>query len=168
MSVDRQSVIPEAQNMRNLVIISLVLFNVCCLQAATAAPAATSPTKVVIDLYRAHKEKPDPLEYPASKKLLGAYFERHLLSLYLKDQTDSKGEVGKLDFDPLYDAQDFEIKDFSIVLAAQKDHGAEVMASFKNMGSSQKVRFLLLNTAEGWRISDVKYSDGRSLAEILK
>jgi len=108
------------------------------------------------------------LRYPASKKLLGAYFEKRLLSLFLKDQAESQGEVGKLDFDPLYAAQDFDIKDFSVALVAQQKNSADVAASFKNMGTSEKIVFLLSNTAQGWRITDIKYSDGRTLKGILK
>jgi Protein of unknown function (DUF3828) len=154
--------------MKKFIVVTVFLFNLCGVRAETDLAAATSPTKVVTDLYNAHKGKADPLQYPASKKLLGAYFEKGLLSLYLKDQSESKGEVGKLDFDPLYNAQDFEIKDFSVGLVAQQKDSAEVAASFKNMGTSEKIVFLLSNTAEGWRITDIKYSDGRTLKGILK
>jgi hypothetical protein len=153
--------------MKTFIVVTVFLLNLCGVRAETGLTAAT-PTKVVTDLYNAHKEKADPLQYPASKKLLGAYFEKGLLSLLLKDQSESKGEVGKLDFDPLYNAQDFEIKDFSVVLVAQQKDSAEVAASFKNMGTSEKIVFLLSNTAQGWRITDIKYSDGRTLKGILK
>jgi Protein of unknown function (DUF3828) len=155
------------ENMRKFIVVALCLVDLCGIRA-TSQPAATSPTKVVTDLYSAHKGKADPLQYPASKKLLGAYFEKGLLSLFLKDQSESQGEVGKLDFDPLYAAQDFEIKDFSVVLVAQQKDSAEVAASFKNMGTNEKIVFLLSNTAQGWRITDIKYSDGRTLKGILK
>jgi len=154
--------------MRKLIVTAVLLFNLCGAWAETGLPAPTSPTKVITDLYHAHKGKADPLQYPASKKLLGAYFEKGLLSLFLKDQSESKGEVGKLDFDPLYDAQDFGIKDFSIALIAQQKDSAEVAASFKNIGTSEKIVFLLSNTAQGWRITDIKYSDGRTLKDILR
>ena len=42
------------------------------------------------------------------------------LDLYLKDQEDSKGEVGKVDFDPLYDFQDFEISGFNMDVLPKK------------------------------------------------
>ena len=154
--------------MRNLIVVIIFLFSFCCVRAETTLPAATSPTKVVTDLYRAHNGKTDPLQYPASKKLLGAYFEKGLLSLFLKDQSASKGEVGKLDFDPLYAAQDFDIKDFSVALVIEQKDSAEVLASFKNIGTSEKIVFLLLPTAQGWRISDIRYSDGSTLKGILK
>jgi hypothetical protein len=154
--------------MRKLIVTGAFLFNLCGVWAETSLPAATSPTKVVTELYRAHNGKADPLQYPASKKLLGAYFEKGLLSLFLKDQSESKGEVGKLDFDPLYAAQDFDIKDFSVALVAEQKDSAEVAASFKNIGTSEKIVFLLLPTAQGWRITDIKYSDGSTLKGILK
>jgi len=115
--------------MRKFIVVTIFLFNLCGVRAETSLPAATSPTKVVTDLYSAHSGKADPLQYPASKELLRAYFERGLLSLFLKDQAESHGEVGKLDFDPLYAAQDFEIKDFSVVLVAQRKDSAEVATS---------------------------------------
>jgi hypothetical protein len=154
--------------MTRLIVVTVFLFNLCGVWAESSLAAATSPEKVVTELYSAHKGKADPLVYPASKKLLRAYFEKGLLSLYLKDQSESKGEVGKLDFDPLYDAQDFDIKDFSVALVAEQKDSAEVASSFKNIGKSEKIVFLLSNTAQGWRITDIKYSDGRTLKEILK
>jgi len=154
--------------MREFIVATILIFNLCGVRAETSLPAATPSTQVITDLYSAHGGKADPLQYPASKKLLGAYFEKGLLSLFLKDQSESKGEVGKLDFDPLYAAQDFEIKDFSVVPVDQQKDSAEVAASFKNMGTSEKIVFFLSNTAQGWRITDIKYSDGRTLKGILK
>ena len=154
--------------MRKLIVTAAFLFNLCGVWAETSLPAVTSPTKVVTDLYRAHNGKTDPLQYPASKKLVGAYFDKGLLSLFLKDQSESKGEVGKLDFDPLYDAQDFDIKDFSVAVVAEQKDSAEVAVSFKNLGTNKKIVFLLSPTAQGWRITDIRYSDGRTLKGILK
>jgi hypothetical protein len=56
--------------------------------------------ELIAQLYNEHSGKSDPLQYPASKKRLPSYFYKPLLDLYLKDQEDSKGEVGKIDFDP--------------------------------------------------------------------
>lgn len=131
-------------------------------------PAARSPEAVVTGLYKAHSGKHDPLLYPTGTKLLSAYFEKGLLSLYLKEEAESRGEVGKLEVDPLYYAQDVEIKDFSVVLVAEQKDSAEVAASFKNLGTSKKIVFSLANTAQGWRITDIKYPDGITVKAILK
>ena len=74
------------------------------------------------------------MQYPTSKKLLPSYFYKPLLDLYLKDQEDSRGEVGKIDFDPLCDAQDFEISEFNLVVLPNKNGSGYVAARFKNMG----------------------------------
>jgi uncharacterized MAPEG superfamily protein len=81
--------------MRTFIVVTIFFLNLCGVRAETSLAAATSPTKIVTDLYSAHRGKADPLQYPASKKLLGAYFEKGLLSLFLKDQSESQGEVGK-------------------------------------------------------------------------
>jgi hypothetical protein len=69
------------ENMRRVIVATVLFFNFCGVWAETSSSAATSPTKVVTDLYRTHNGKTDPLQYPASKKLLGAYFEKGLLSI---------------------------------------------------------------------------------------
>ncbi len=124
--------------------------------------------ELVAQLYKEHSGKSDPLKYPASKKLLPNYFYKPLLDRYLKDQEDSKGEVGKIDFDPLYNAQDFEISDFNLVVLPHKKGSGYVAARFKNMGVDQEIIFALQRTKMGWRIADIQYKDGRSLWKILK
>ena len=124
--------------------------------------------ELVAQLYKEHAGKSDPLQYPASKKLLPTYFCKPLLDLYLKDQEASKGEVGKIDFDPLYDAQDVEISDFNLVVLPNKKGSGYVAARFRNMGDDQEIIFVLQRTKMGWRIADIQYKDGRSLWKILK
>jgi hypothetical protein len=66
---------------------------------------------VVAQFYQAHRSKHDPLD---ETQLLSRYFDAELLKLYLKDKREAKGEVGRLDGDPLYNAQEIQITDFSI------------------------------------------------------
>ena len=124
----------------------------------------SSPVALVRELYRVHETKADPFAQP--KATLGKYFDKTLLSLYIKDA--SGDGVGNLDFDPLYDAQDFDIKDLSVALIGQQKASAEVGVSFKNLGKNEKIVFFLSADEHGWRISDIKYSDGRTLKKILK
>lgn len=138
---------------------------------ASAQPESSNPgtgKELVAQLYKEHAGKSDPLQYPASKKLLPIYFYKPLFDLYLKDQEVSKGEVGKIDFDPLYDAQDLEISDFNLVVLPNEKGSGYVAARFKNMGDAQEIIFALQRTKMGWRIADIQYKDGRSLWKILK
>ena len=68
------------------------------LMAATAFAGELSPKDLVAQLYQAHRSKHDPLD---ETQLLGRYFDAVLLKLYLKDKREAKGEVGRLDGDPL-------------------------------------------------------------------
>src|SRR5947208_10386996 len=116
----------------------ILLVSILALVAGFASAHPGSPNldtgkQLVAQLYKEHSGKSDPLQYPASKKLLPNYFYKPLLDLYLKDQEDSKGEVGKIDFDPLYNAQDFEISAFKLVLLPNKKGTAYVAARVKNI-----------------------------------
>ena len=141
------------------------------LTAATAFAGELSPNDLVAQLYQAHRSKHDPLD---ETQLLGRYFDAALLKLYLKDKREAKGEVGRLDGDPLYNAQDIAIKDFSV--SAPETAGSpsraggqtRVTVRFKNLGKPTRVTYVLSQTADGWRISDIRYDDGSSLKKILQ
>jgi hypothetical protein len=125
-------------------LIVLVAFLALVAGFASAQPGSSNldtGKELVAQLYKEHSGKSDPLQYPASKKRLPNYFYKPLFDLYLKDQEASKGEVGKIDFDPLYDAQDFEISDFNLVVLPNKKGSGYVAARFKNMGIDQEIIF---------------------------
>ncbi len=95
------------------------------------------------------------------------YFSEPLAQLIWKDAVKSKGEVGALDADPLYDARDFDIKKFSLRKSKSEKDSAEVIASFENMGHKTEITFSLVLTKTGWKISDIKYAGSRHLVGLL-
>jgi hypothetical protein len=76
--------------------------------------------------------------------------------------------VGALGADVLYDAQDTEIKNFSVGRPVVKDGKSEVAVSFENFGQKQEITYLLTMEKEAWKIADIKYRDGRTLLKALK
>jgi hypothetical protein len=48
--------------------------------------------------------------------------------------------------------------------------GAEtrVTVHFKNLGKPARIVYVLSRTADGWKISDIRYDDGSSLKKILQ
>jgi Protein of unknown function (DUF3828) len=142
----------------------LVLF-VSLLTAAILSAADLSTKDLVTQFYQAHRSKHDPLD---ETQLLGHYFDSALLKLYLKDKREAKGEVGRLDGDPLYNAQDMEIRDFSVSAPETAGGETRVTVHFKNLGQPTRVIYLLSRTDDGWRISDIRYDDGSSLKKILQ
>src|ERR1700681_1492244 len=100
----------------------------------TAASIRVSPNALVADLYREHNRKHSPFFQTRSRALLYEYFEKSLADAIWKDAVKSKGEVGALDGDPLYDAQDMEIKKFAIGKASYESGKALVIVTFENFG----------------------------------
>src|SRR5690242_9903583 len=124
-----------------------------------------SPKDVVAHLY---KEYGTEQSAAGETRLFTRYFDEELLKFYLKDKREAKGEVGRLDGDPLYNAQEIEITDFSISEPKITGKEAVVSVHFKNLGKSERVECVLHQTAKGWRISDMRYQDGSSLKKILQ
>jgi len=141
-----------------------ILF-VLLLTPATAFAGELSPKDLVAQFYQVHRSKHDPLD---ETQLLGRYFDAALLKLYLKDKREAKGEVGRLDGDPLYNAQDMEIRDFSVGVPETAGSETRVTVHFKNIGKPTRIVYVLSRAADGWRISDIRYDDGSSLTKILQ
>jgi len=135
------------------------------LTAAISSAAELSAKDLVAQFYQAHRSKHDPLD---ETQLLGRYFDAALLKLYLKDKREAKGEVGRLDGDPLYNAQDIQIKDFSVSAPESAAGETRVTVHFKNIGKPTRIVYVLRQTADGWKISDIRYDDGSSLKKILQ
>jgi hypothetical protein len=134
------------------------------LTAATFADEL-SPKDVVAQLYKAYGTEQSP---ERETRLFSRYFDAELLKLYLRDIREAKGEVGRLEVVPLYNAQEIQITDFSI--SAPRITGSEALVTvrFKNIGKPTRIECVLHRTANGWKISDIRYDDGSSLKKILQ
>jgi hypothetical protein len=156
-----------------LIFAQLLLCAFLCAGFSSAAPQASkvttpaSPDRLVANLYKQHKKR-SPFFQTSSRALLDTYFERNLANLIWKDAVHSKGEVGAIDGDPLYNAQDTEIKHFSIHKPTFGKGQAEVVVSFENFGKKQQIVFVLVPRKNGWRIANLKYDDGTDLLGLLK
>jgi hypothetical protein len=137
-------------------------------RAQSTAITRLAPDSLVADLYKVHKQKHSPFFQTRSRALLYKYFEKTLADLIWKDAVHSKKEVGAIDGDPLYDAQDMKIKKFEIHKPVQENGKAKVNVTFENLGEKKTIVFLLVNGTTGWRISDIDYGEGRTLVSELK
>jgi hypothetical protein len=144
---------------------SVLVLIIWFLTAAASTAADLSAKDLIAQLYQAHRSKHDPLD---ETQLLGRYFDAALLKLYLKDKREAKGEVGRLDGDPLYNAQDIQVSDFSVSAPETAGGETRVTVHFKNIGKPARLIYVLSRTADGWRISDIRYDDGSSLKKILQ
>ena len=155
---------------RRLLLSAASLFLIVCgpVYGQRAAINRLSPDALVADLYRVHNHKHSPFFQTRSRALLYKYFEKDLADMLWKDAVKSKGEVGAIDGDPLYDAQDMEIKKFAIAKPGFADGKATVKVTFENFKEPKSFVFTLVNGRTGWRISNIEYGEGRSLRGYLK
>ncbi len=144
---------------------SLFFLLAVVLIGAVTATAGPTPKELVTQLYQAHGSKHDPLD---DTKRLGGYFDTALLKLYLIDKRQANGEVGRLDGDPLYNAQEIKITDFNISPPETLAGETRVIVRFKNLGKRTGIIYLLKHQGGGWKISDIRYDDGSSLKKILQ
>lgn len=144
--------------------VSLVFTSAACFGADTKK---SSPEDFLRSLYRFHQPWTEQRSWFDNKQTLSKYFDKELTALFIKDDECKKREQGicNLDFDPIYDAQDFE-KTTNLQIAAVAGQPDLFNVTFTNLGTRTLV-YKLTNTPSGWRISDIKYSDGPSLKEIL-
>ncbi len=162
-------------NIRNTMrttVISLSLLPLA-LVSATSMPGQTaeilqSPTSVIRDLYRVHNNGRGHLFEARGKVSLYKFFDKQLADLILKDIHDTPaGDVGNLDFDPLYNAQDMKITQFQIGSPALEGDKATVVVSFKNIGKLTKVKFRMVKRKQAWKIENIDYGDDLDLIKIL-
>src|SRR6266487_7170608 len=152
---------------RSLVLVAALIL---CAQfiSVHGQTSVTSPDGLVRELYRVHNQKHSPFFQTRSRVLLYKYFEKSLADMIWKDAIRSKGEVGAIDGDPLYDAQDMDIKKFAIAKPRFEEGRALVDVTFENFGQKKTIMFIVVNGKTGWRIRDIVYSEGRTLSSELK
>lgn len=136
--------------------------------AGPPVASASEAKKLVAELYRDHDAQRSPFFQTDSKEPLDRYFEPSLADLIWKDVVDAQGEVGALDFDPLYDAQDVEPKNLTVHDAQIDAAAVRVPVSFDSYGEKRQLTYVLATAGGTWKISDIRYADGRTLRAVYQ
>ena len=133
---------------------------------------SNAPNEIVKNLYAADKINASPFSQTKSRALVDKYFTKDFADMIWKDAVTSKSEVGAIDGNPLYNAQDRKITAFAIG-KPEYDTGsgsgmATVLVSFKNYGKADTVKYLFAkDAANNWKITDIVFSNGDMLKGIL-
>jgi hypothetical protein len=103
------------------------------------------------------------------KSVLERFFTPEITGLLLKDRAEAAaaGEVGRIDFLPLWASQDPSAADLRITAGSKPN---TVVVSFLPQGakSATELVFIVEDTPGGARIADIKYASGSSFAALLK
>ena len=147
-------------------IIYLLILVTCGFATAANAQSQTALAKAVVsNLYKA---KPSPFSQAKDRAIVEKYFTKDLAEMIWKDATTAGDEVGVIDGDPLYNAQDMEIKNFLIGNPVLKGKTGTVLVTFTNFGKKQAITYNVTKTAKCWRIDDIVYDKTNSLRKWFK
>jgi hypothetical protein len=134
----------------------------------TASAQFTTPRAVVVDLYKKHDAKQSPFWQKKSRALVDRYFTKELADLIWKDAHGPDDEAPVLDGDPLYNAQDMQIKNFRIGTAVVKGNTANVPVVFMNYKKTEHLRFALQRIGTSWKIENIYYGGDENILKWLK
>lgn len=146
-------------------------------QAKKAKPL--EPNAIIKKLYKVQKAGSGPFFQTKSRVIVDKYFTKDLADLIWKDAVDAKGEVGALDFDPLYNSQDPQPTNFVIMNTGWGGDAkfgpadeAVVQVTFKQWKKEYMISFRFHQQKnKQWKIYDIRYAvdgeDDRFLKAIL-
>jgi hypothetical protein len=151
-----------------LLITLLVIWCSPSAHAAQRAAQTNTPDRVVRELYRVHNDGKGGVFEARGKKYIYKFFDQKLADLIWKNISDTPaGEVGNLDFDPLYNAQDTQITNFLIGKPVMTGDDATVVVTFRNFGQRTSIKFAMINGKAGWQIKNISYGNDSDLIKLL-
>jgi hypothetical protein len=131
-------------------------------------PVISFPETVVKELYRVHRNGRGYIFEKRGRKRQQQFFDQKLAALIWKNLTATpEGEVGNIDFDPLFNAQDMQIRNFRVGAADTNGKTATLPVTFLNFKQKVRNEFHLVNTKAGWKVSNIDYGDGMDFVQIL-
>ena len=133
--------------------------------ARAAPPSANDPVAIVNAIYaRAAKGKGDGggafiIENKAAK---ARYLSKALVALWAKaDAHTPKGDVGPIDFDPVTNSQEPDIKSFSVAAEKLEADKAVIAVTIAGRGKPREkpadntIRYNFARDDEQWKIDDI-------------
>jgi len=146
---------------------SALLFVTCAARTQTPAQAES----FVRHLYAEYNDPKRPNGPSFLTKEMTLVFSPELASLIRADARKTpKGDVGKLDGDPICNCQDPDgLKLGKLVITKTGDNTAtaDVRLDYSG-GNPDSLKLLLLWTPAGWRVDDVSTADTPSLKKYLR
>lgn len=137
------------------------------IEAGGGEVKAEDPAVLVADLYKQHDAQKSPF-FQKDRGRIDKYFAKPLADLIFRDSTNPIDQAGAIGADPLYDGQDFEIKNFAVGKSVVEGEKATVPVTFENFGEKKKVTISLTLVNNAWKISDIRYDHGASLLAMLR
>ena len=153
-----------------VVLVSCAGFLACILPAAQAQTAQQADT-FVRQLYGQYEHPSTPDGPNIFGKRAASVFSPGLLAIIRRsERATPKGDVGKLDFDPVCSCQDsdgLKLKGLRVTMNGTGKALATAMLFFPEP-TTIEVRLSLIYTPQGWRIDDIWTKDVPGLRKFLE
>ena len=128
-----------------------------------AAQARGEPAAAISTIYKLYQK-------PGEPKLPKGIYSPRLQKLFDADRKRTpKDDIGRLDFDPFINGQDWDIKSVVVTEASRQGDRATVRVTFTNFGKAQEIVYDLVRGSQRWQIDDIaSQKDPRwTLSKIL-
>ncbi len=128
-----------------------------------------SPQTLLRALYEVHDEGNGPLMRSEGRAQRRVFFTESLAAALEReiDRPDPE-ELGNLDFDPFYNAQETELGAMDIAVAKVSGNATVALVRFDNGGDPIEIAYRVILGGEAWRIDDIEYGEGRTLRKTLR
>lgn len=134
------------------------------LLAATPSAVAqdqSTPHAVVSEIYSYYNDNGSMGVWPTDPTMRPLFTDRLMALFDADDAMAERDGMGRLNFDPFVNAQDFALENLSISTLDTSGNEARVQVSFENFGQPMRLVYRLERDAEGsWRIADLEAPDG--------
>jgi hypothetical protein len=151
---------------RRLLVLLILIFTLSFSGGADIFAGGT-PESLILSLYSQHQPGQEKKIDWCNRKSISKYCDSRLTNLFIKDCECGKKtqEVCNLDWDPFYDAQDFDESEPNPRIKQISSSSYEV--TITNIGE-RKLIYEVKKTKVGWRISNIKSpSTNWSLVDVL-
>lgn len=128
-----------------------------------------SPQALLRALYQVHDEGDGPLLRSEGRSQRRVFFTESL-ALALEGEIDRPDpeELGNLDFDPFYNAQETDLGAMDIAVAKVSGNATVALVRFANGGDPMEIAYRVILDGQAWRIDDIEYGEGRTLRKTLR
>jgi hypothetical protein len=130
--------------MRHLAALALLL-----IATPSFAQDYSDPKAVVEALYAGYLP---PNEFPPD---MSALQSKRLNDLFEADSKEANGEIGRIDFDPFINGQDYDVSKVEVGEPAYAAGKALVRVNVVNFGKPDEFGILLVKEGDAWKVDDV-------------
>lgn len=144
----------------------ILLLGLYAMPSRAESPNA-SPQQLLHELYRVHAQGNGPLLDPAATRERRRFFTESLAAALDAALAGPADELGPLDFDPFYNAQETELGALDFAVAKVGGDRTVGIARFENAGDPIEIAYTIVRQPRGWFIDDIDYGEGRTLRKVL-